>query len=50
MKAIHDYILTPECIGKGQFGTVHLAYHKDNKEKLFACKVMDRIKLNARLL
>jgi len=50
MKAVFDYILTNECIGKGQFGSVYIAYHKLNKKKIYACKVMTREKLSPRLL
>ena len=35
-------VLTPKTLGKGQYGTVHLAYQKGDPSKVFAVKVIDR--------
>lgn len=49
MKVIGDYLLDKECIGKGQFGEVYKCYLREDHKKTFACKVINRKKLNERL-
>ena len=35
-------MLTPRVLGKGQYGTVHYGYLKDNPNKIYAVKVIDK--------
>lgn len=42
-------VLTPRILGKGQYGTVHYGYLKDNPEKIYAIKVIDRKKIRGKV-
>lgn len=49
MKAIGNYILEKELLGKGQFGTVYRCHGKQDPKLLFACKTISRKNLSIRL-
>jgi serine/threonine protein kinase len=50
MKAIADYIISYECLGKGQYGIVHKAWKKGNENQLFACKIVEKKTLSSKLM
>jgi hypothetical protein len=49
MKAIGNYILDKDPLGKGQFGVVYRCHLKSDTSKVYACKVIERKKLNTRM-
>ena len=50
MKAIGNYIVDKEVLGKGQFGIVYKCHAKANEKELYACKMIVRRGLTQRLL
>ena len=46
MKAIGNYILDKEILGKGQFGIVYKCHLKTNANELYACKMIVRKNLS----
>jgi serine/threonine protein kinase len=49
MKAIANYLIDAEPLGKGQFGTVHRCYMKDDHKSNFAVKIIEKKSLTPRL-
>lgn len=49
MKAIANYLIESEPLGKGQFGQVHRCTQKDNPKAHFAVKVVKKSSLTPRL-
>lgn len=49
MKAIANYLIDSEPLGKGQFGTVHRCYIKDDPKQNFAVKIIEKKGLSDRL-
>jgi serine/threonine protein kinase len=49
MKAIANYLIDTEPLGKGQFGTVHRCYLKDDHKQNFAVKIIEKKSLSPRL-
>ena len=50
MKAVGNYIVEKEILGKGQFGTVYKCKSKTNSNEFYACKTILRRGLTPRLL
>jgi|APSaa5957512535_1039671.scaffolds.fasta_scaffold824148_1 serine/threonine protein kinase len=48
-KMVGDYVLLQTVLGKGQFGEVVLAHHKDEPDKLLACKIIKKNNLSHRM-
>ena len=42
-------VLTPRVLGKGQYGTVHYGYLKDNPNKIYAVKVIDKKRIRGKV-
>ena len=42
-------VLTPRILGKGQYGQVHYGYLKDNPEKIYAVKVIDKKRIRGKV-
>jgi serine/threonine-protein kinase ULK2 len=49
MKAIANFVIESEPLGKGQFGQVHRCTHKDKKSDYYAVKVVKKSSLTPRL-
>ena len=41
-------VLTPKILGRGQYGSVHYGYLKDNPNKYYAVKVIDRKRIRGK--
>ena len=41
-------VLLPKVLGKGQYGSVHQCYQRDNPNLVYAVKVIDRKKLKGK--
>ena len=41
-------VLTPKLLGKGQYGSVHYGYLRDNPNKYYAVKVIDRKRIKGK--
>ena len=41
-----EVTLTSKILGKGQYGTVHYAYSKNDESEIYAIKVIDRKRIN----
>ena len=41
-------VLTPKVLGKGQYGSVHYGYLRDNPKKYYAVKVIDRSRIRGK--
>ena len=49
MKAIGNYLIDKESLGKGQFGQVYKCHLKADPTKTFAVKIIQKKQLNPRL-
>ncbi len=49
MKAVASYLVESEPLGKGQFGTVHMCYKKEDPKVKYAVKVVQKKNLTPRL-
>jgi serine/threonine protein kinase len=49
MKAIGNFIIEKNLLGRGQYGEVYRAHDKKDHNKLYACKIIKNSKLTTLL-